>query len=185
MTKEELNKIVADHLLWLNDDPLGKRANLSRANLSSANLRDANLSYANLRDANLRDANLSSANLSRANLSRADLRYADLSYANLSRADLRSADLRSADLSSADLRGADLNGAIGNGLEMKTIQSDIWIITYTLDRMQIGCQNYSIEKWFSFDDSKIEQMENRALDWWKKWKPILKQIIEISPAKET
>jgi hypothetical protein len=50
--------------------------------------------------------------------------------------------------------------------------------------MQIGCQNHSIEEWFKFEDEYVGSMECRALDWWKKWKPVLKQIIEISPAKE-
>jgi hypothetical protein len=28
-------------------------------------------------------------------------------------------------------------------------------------------------------------MDGRALDWWRVWKPILKQIIEASPATPT
>ena len=66
-TKDELDKILADHALWL------KGEGGEQANLSWANLRWADLSWANLRDANLRGANLSDA----------DLRDADLSDANL------------------------------------------------------------------------------------------------------
>ena len=84
MTKEELALILDKHKKWLNDDPDGKRANLS-----AADLRGANLSGADLR--------------------RADLIGADLSSADLRRADLRSANLRSADLRSADLSGADID----------------------------------------------------------------------------
>ena len=91
MTKDELNEILANHALWLQDDPAGARANLSKANLREANLREANLSKANLREA--------------------DLREADLREANLREADLREADLSGADLSGADLSGADLSGA--------------------------------------------------------------------------
>ena len=92
MTHEDLNKILKEHLNWLNDVD-GRRANLSDAdligaNLRGANLRGANLSYANLSDANLIGANLRGANLSYANLSDANLSYANLRGANLSDADL-------------------------------------------------------------------------------------------------
>ena len=47
MTRQELDKILADHLLWINDDG-GERANLSGANLSDANLSGADLSGAEI-----------------------------------------------------------------------------------------------------------------------------------------
>lgn len=137
-------------------------------NLSEANLSEAYLSCADLRGANLRGANLSEADLSCANLSEA----------YLSEADLKGADLRGADLSEADLRGADLRGAIGNLKEIKSIVCDTWVISYTSEIMAIGCQQHSIADWFSFDDKKIASMHTEALKFWKKWKPILKLIIE-------
>lgn len=73
-TKQELDKILDNHKLWLSSD--GKEG--ERADLSHTNLRSANLSYANLR-------------------------YADLGSADLRSADLHNADLRSANLSSANL----------------------------------------------------------------------------------
>jgi uncharacterized protein YjbI with pentapeptide repeats len=85
--KEELNKILEDHELWLKDEG-GKRADLSNADLKDADLRGADLSNADLRDADLRDA---------------DLRGADLRDADLRGADLRGADLIDADFSSANL----------------------------------------------------------------------------------
>ena len=83
ITKDELVEIVRKHALWLADEDVGERANLSCANLHSADLRFADLSSANLSSANLRFANLSSANLRFANLSSADLRFANLRFANL------------------------------------------------------------------------------------------------------
>jgi uncharacterized protein YjbI with pentapeptide repeats len=62
MNKEELQKILELHKLWLRGDLKGKSANLRGANLYGANLQDADLRGANLRDANLRDANLRGAN---------------------------------------------------------------------------------------------------------------------------
>ena len=109
ITKQELDKILDNHKLWLaSNGEKGERANLRSANLSSADLSSADLSYADLSYADLsyadlRYANLRSANLRSANLSSANLRSANLSSANLSSANLSSADLSYADLSSADL----------------------------------------------------------------------------------
>ena len=121
ITNDELKEILGRHVLWLNGDPDGVRADLSGANLSGAdlrgadlyraNLREANLSWANLYWANLYRADLYRANLCWANLHRADLYGADLCEANLRRADLYRANLRGADLYRANLRGADLYGA--------------------------------------------------------------------------
>ena len=64
MNRDELNKILENHLHWLNEDVEGwedMKANLSHADLSGANLSHANLSYADLSDANLSRANLSGA----------------------------------------------------------------------------------------------------------------------------
>ena len=93
MDRDKSDSILAAHLLWLRNDPVGIRANLFGADLSRANLFRANLSGADL--------------------SRADLSGADLFRANLSRADLSRADLSGADLSGADLSGANLSGAKG------------------------------------------------------------------------
>ena len=122
-----------------------------------ANLRGANLSGANLRGANLSGANLSGANLSGANLSDANLIGANLSDANLV-------------------------GASGNCREVRAIQCDIWPVTYTAERMQIGCQNHAIAEWFAFNDGEIAAMDRRALAWWAVWKPILQSIIASAPA---
>ena len=54
MTSEELQKIFADHIVWLKTGGKeGKRANLSGANLEGANLEGASLQGANLEDADL------------------------------------------------------------------------------------------------------------------------------------
>ena len=116
---------------------------------------------------------------------RADLRHANLRHADLRSADLRHADLRHADLRYANLRDANLGGASGNMVEIKSIQADIWPITYTSEVMQIGCQRHAITDWWDFSDEEISTMDSRALAWWRVWKPILQAIIEASPAVPT
>ena len=99
MTKEDLNKILEKHKLWLNCEEGGQRADFRSADLEGIDLRKADLSC----------ADLSGANLSNANFYCVDLRCADLTNANLRYANLRYADLRDANLSCADLRGADID----------------------------------------------------------------------------
>ena len=122
-------------------------------------------------------ADLRGADLRGANLYGTDLRGADLHGADLHGADLRGADLRGANLHEADLRGVDLHNTIGNGQEIKTIQTSYYTINYTEDVMQIGCENHPIEDWWGFDDERINSMDKQALDWWMVWKPILQRII--------
>ena len=165
-------------------------ANLSNADLRGANLRAADLSEANLSGANLRYADLSEANLSGADLSYADLRAADLSGANLRYTNLRGANLRAADLSGANLRGADLSGAnlrgadlrwcIGNMREIKSTQFDTYDVTWTKDALAIGYQQHLIKEWWQFDDATITKMDGDMMLWWKKWKLVLQQIVEMS-----
>ena len=162
-TPEELAEVLEKHRLWLDDEEGGERANLS-----GANLRDANLSYAYLRGAYLSYANLSGANLS----------YANLRDANLSDAYLRGAYLRGAYLSEL----SSIWGVTGNLREVKAIQADVWPVTYTATHMQIGCQFHTLAEWWAFNDEEISCMDSKALAWWSVWKPILKQIIEASPA---
>ena len=165
-------------------------ANLSRADLSRADLRWADLRWANLSGADLRWANLSGANLSRADLRWADLRWAnlsgaDLSGANLSGANLSGANLSGANLSRANLSGANLSRAIGNLKEIKSLQLEKYTVTYTSELIQIGCKNFTIDKWRNFTDKQIRAMDNGALEWWNKWKDILFKIVEMSPAEPT
>jgi len=188
-TEEQLREILQRHQLWLDGREGGERADLSCADLhyadfSHADLSHANLSYADLSRANLSYADLSRASLRCADLSRANLSYANLSYADLSRASLRCADLQYAKLGYADLSYADLL-AVGNMVNIKSVQADIWHVAYTHDFLQIGCQRHPIAEWWAFDDKEIERMDSRALAWWAVWKPILQAMIAASPAEPT
>jgi hypothetical protein len=202
MTQSELDKILADHKLWL-DDEGGSCANLSGADLSGANLSRADLSGANLSRAYLSSADLIGANLSRANLSGADLSGANLidadlidanlsganlidadlsraylSGANLSRAYLSGANLSRANLSGANLSCADLIGANLSGEILKISPVQVvglpWNVLITQEFMVIGCQRHSHIEWADFSDEKIANMESRASEFWKVWKePLL------------
>ena len=158
MSPEQLKEILEGHRKYLRGEEGGQRANLSGADLSGADLYGADLSGANLRGASLLGANLCGANL-------------------------YGADLYGADLSGADLSGANLWGLRGDMAHIKTIQADLWPVSYTATHMQIGCQRHEISEWFAFDDDAIRSMDSQALDWWRVWKPILQTIIAASPAE--
>ena len=87
------------------------------------------------------------------------------------------ANLRGANLIGASLSGADLHRCVGNGREIKTIQTDAWPVVYTATDMAIGCQRHAIAAWWDFSDEKIVSMDEGALSFWRKWKPILQQIM--------
>lgn len=111
MKKEELEKILYLHRLWLRNKPAGVQASLAEANLVGVNLVEADLAEASLAEADLRGANLVGANLRRVNLVEANLVGANLRRVNLRGANLRGANLRRADLKGANLRKANLVGA--------------------------------------------------------------------------
>ena len=90
-----------------------------------------------------------------------------------------------ANLQGANLEGANLRGARGNCVEVKSLHLDEYDIAYTSEVMQIGCERHKISDWWAFDDDRIDSMDDRALEWWRKWKPILQNIIEASPAVPT
>jgi hypothetical protein len=154
------------------------RITLELAVKANADLTDANLTNADLTNANLRYANLTDANLTNARLTNANLRYANLTNANLTNADLTNADLTDARLTNADLTGAYLL-CVGDMKNIFTMQLDYWKIGFTKDTLQIGCQRHLIEKWKTFDDEIINKMDNKALEWWRKWKDHIFKTIEL------
>ena len=155
ITQKEFDEIVEQHKLWLNDNG-GARAVLYDADLTEIDFGSANLSSA------------------------------DLSFANLSSANLRSANLRYADLSSANLSGIKFNATIGNCREIKSLfVSETYPIVYTDKYLQIGCERHAINDWWEFDDDRIDDMDDGALEWWKEWKGLIRNAIELSPAKST
>ena len=79
MENEKLKEILNKHILYLNEEKNGEKANLRGADLRGAYLRGANLRGANLEGADLEGANLSEAYLREANLRGANLRGANLS----------------------------------------------------------------------------------------------------------
>ena len=89
-----------------------------------------------------------------------------------------------ANLSRANLSGAKWNGSIT--LTQAPIQISIpnyWMV-YILDHhMQIGCEIHTFEEWSGFDDRQIKRMSGQALEFWRKYKPMLMAACEARHAK--
>lgn len=208
----DIKLILEKHAAWLMGDLVfGKRADFKGANLSGANLEGANLSGANLGNVILSNANLSGTNfenaymsgvylenaiLSDAILSGADLENAVLSdailsganleNAILSGADLENTNLRKANLWATDIEKANLHGTKGDMYHVKSIFCEAYPVVYTANMLQIGCERHKIEEWWDFTDLRILKMDSeKALDLWKRWKQVLKYLIEMSPAEPT
>ena len=116
---------------------------------------------------------LSGTNLSGANLSGTNLKFANLKFANLSGANLSGANLKFANLSDADLRYC-----IGNTREVKSLQIGTYLISYTKDILNIGCQSHTLDKWKNFLDDDILYMDGeRALEWWRLNKDIIITLV--------
>ena len=164
LTKDQISAVLESHAQWLKDGQ-GERANLA--------------------DADLTDADLTDADLTRANLTRANLTKAKLTGAKLTDADLTGADLTNADLTKACLTDANLWSCTGNMLQIKSMQIGRYLITYTADRLQIGCKNHKIDEWWEFSDDTISRMDKGALGWWRRFKEPLRAIIAASPATPT
>ena len=95
--------------------------------------------------------------------------YAD----TLRRADLRGANLRGADLRGANLRGACLYDAPISKTPLQLYNLP-WSICITEQHMQIGCQIHTHKAWEEFREYEINDMEWRALEFWREWKaPLL------------
>jgi len=114
-TRAELDKVFAEHILWLKSgESRGTRADLSSAHLTYADLVGAELNSADLIGARLVGADLTNADLVGADLVGADLMGAHLNGTSLNDADLTDAHLSDGDLTDAHLARADLSQAYMN-----------------------------------------------------------------------
>jgi hypothetical protein len=63
--------------------------------------------------------------------------------------------------------------------EIYSMQLDTWMIGFTSTQLQIGCQSHTIPEWRDFSDEQIARMNEKALDWWKKWSSHIFKTIEL------
>lgn len=164
------------------------KADLSETDLQEANLQGADIRWSRLYKTKFTRATLSEANFRGVDAIGADFRGTQLIGANFYRADLGKANFCDADLEQADFREANLQNAnldranicyvAGDGNTIKSFLIHPYYIVIAKDIMAIGCKQYSIEEWMGFSEYRISKMDKGALKFWKKWKPILVDILK-------
>jgi len=74
------------------------------------------------------------------------------------------------------------NSRVYNGeatINTVSIETELYHVTISDRHIRIGCQNHTIENWLEFSERNILEMDGKkALVWWQRWKPILKQIVD-------
>ena len=103
------------------------------------------------------------------------------------RANLARANLVDACLADANLADACLWGTSGNMVEVRSMQVDLWAVTWTTSFdgeviVQIGCQRHPLRLWEKSDPRWIAAMDGRATEWWAKWREPLLAIVKANPA---
>ena len=159
ITREQLNKILKQHKLWLDTNgKKGKQADLSCTDLSGLDLTEANL----------RKADLTQANLCKADLTRADLKGVILKHTNLIKANLKE----------AILIGANLLGAELEDTNITTFYLGKDFGFYHEGFVEIACEGMQLDEWLEnykkvgkeagYTDREIERYKDQ-LDLLKKW----------------
>jgi hypothetical protein len=58
------------------------------------------------------------------------------------------------------------------------ISTGTWIICIRKDgTMKIGCQDYILDHWLNFNDTRIQEMHGNALAFWRIWKPVVESVV--------
>ncbi len=95
------------------------------------------------------------------------------------RLDLSDANLSGANLRGANLRYANFRYCTGNNKEVKSLQLGTYLVSYTKDILNIGCQSHRHSSWKSFNTYDILNMDREtALDWWNLNKHIIFDLID-------
>ena len=95
---------------------------------------------------------------------------------------LRGGNFSFADMFNVQLDRTKVNFIVGDNHFIKSLHLG-YKIAYTNKELAIGCQQHLIKDWWGFTDIEIYKMDKKALDWWCKWRNVLRDIIEEYPAR--
>lgn len=126
MNQHQIDKMVADHLLWLQNDPNGIRFDSINQDLRGLNLAEKNLTKAcfpatNVSNFCFHGFSLDNASFQISKLIGADFRDAILTFVDFRDADLTNANLQGADLTGANFGMSDTHSAILKNTKMPDI----------------------------------------------------------------
>lgn len=141
----------------------------SYCDFSHMSLRGVNFSSCNLKATNFKESKLSGTNFCDANMT-----LANLSYCNLSRTKFFA----------TNLRGVYMEDTIGDSKFINSIQVDKWMIAYTSEEIQIGCEKYPITEWKEWRKNKywVAELDGDALHWAEKNLDNVLEVVKMFPA---
>lgn len=158
-------------------------------------IRNSHLAYCEISGSNLEGCKinrsvLANSTIKNSHLDRSTFNYVDLTNARLGEVSLElsefyEADLWKSKLHNVDLGTVDLFNVIGDGTYIKSIQLfPEYKINYTSNHLQIGCEKYTFEEWWTFTDWDIGSMDdgNKSLNFWEANKEHIRHIVEKFPA---
>lgn len=188
LNQEEVDEMIRLHEMWVRNEEGGVRADFSGCDCDRRYFLGRTLTGAIFVNCNLTSANFSycvakGSDFRGAYLLNAKMMHADFSGAIFSGAYLSVANFYGTDLKSANFDRAELAHCSGNDKQIKNINNLHYSITYTIDRLQIGCRNHSFNEWWNFSDEDVDCMGAYALDRWKENKELIRRHVENNPAE--
>jgi len=187
MNQEQLVHIHTQHNIWLDTShELGHRADFTNQDVSGLNFTNMNLPKCIMDNTRAHNTNFTNVVFSYSNLSWSSMRESIFDHTNLEKTILINSSLRLAKVVAVNLWGT-----IGDGMFIKSMNCDGAYIAYTHEVLQINCTQYPLDHWWNTDPIEIvtsigghsESYKTNALQWWAKWRPLLKNMIKQNPAK--
>jgi hypothetical protein len=155
-----------------------KNSKIAGTTFTRTDLSDADFTNAEIIKCTILDSWVHTANFTNTTIEGVDFRSSDLRNSDFTEAEIRVCDFNYCDLEHTKLDVKHMEAVIGNGREIKTIQTELaHVIVYTNKRMAIGSKQGSLKTWWDITDEQLKHIYREPfLEFWKKWKPILKSI---------
>ena len=171
ITKDEFSRAYELHQLWLEDSDKGEQLVFSDCFFDFIDFSEfKKLRMAIFARSNLQHVYLGYSDLTQANFTGSDLRMANMLGSDLLSCNFNDADLRGTDLRRTDIRRCSIVDTVGNTSQIISTHIESWNISATRYALAVGCEQHEWKEWQSFTDEEINDMDNNALEFWKKWK---------------
>ena len=133
-------------------------ANLGASRFQACDLQGHDFSGCDLRNANLNGANLTDTNFTGAQLKLASFVDANCSNANFTDAIVYKTNFMKSDLTNANLTNINVDATVGNGAEIKSLQTGGRYITWTSDYVWVDCVKAPIKPFLAFKPSSPDPL---------------------------
>ena len=133
-------------------------ANLGASRFQACDLQGHDFSGCDLRDANFNGANLADANFTGAQLKQASFIAANCTNVNFTDAIVYKTNFMKSNLTNANLTNINVDATVGNGAEIKSLQTGGRYITWTSDHVWVDCVKAPIKPFLAFKPSSPDPL---------------------------